>query len=222
VLSGECRLLVDGGERLLRPWDFFHCPRRDRACLRGRRRRAVRDPDGRCAVGGLAGALPGVRVRRALRRERRGGDVRPAAGVRALRAVPPGAALVLGPPPLVLASGGSALDRMRASRSRNSDSGHRQAVRVERGARSAQVSRRGTCTRKGRRHRSRRRIDQTFVSLDRVSRSSATACPAACAARWPVTAPRKSSRCRAYRWESTIAFTVAVRGTLRRRAISPK
>ncbi|HEY7691081.1 MAG TPA: cupin domain-containing protein [Gaiellaceae bacterium] len=26
VLAGECRLLVDGGERLLRPWDFFHCP----------------------------------------------------------------------------------------------------------------------------------------------------------------------------------------------------
>ena len=26
VLSGECRLLVDGGERLLREWDFFHCP----------------------------------------------------------------------------------------------------------------------------------------------------------------------------------------------------
>jgi len=26
VLSGECRLLVDGAERLLRPWDFFHCP----------------------------------------------------------------------------------------------------------------------------------------------------------------------------------------------------
>ena len=26
VLSGECRLLVDGGERLLQPWDFFHCP----------------------------------------------------------------------------------------------------------------------------------------------------------------------------------------------------
>jgi len=26
VLSGECRLLVDGEERLLRPWDFFHCP----------------------------------------------------------------------------------------------------------------------------------------------------------------------------------------------------
>ena len=26
VLSGDCRLLVDGEERPLRPWDFFHCP----------------------------------------------------------------------------------------------------------------------------------------------------------------------------------------------------
>jgi uncharacterized cupin superfamily protein len=26
VLSGECRLLVEGGERLLRAWDFVHCP----------------------------------------------------------------------------------------------------------------------------------------------------------------------------------------------------
>ena len=26
VLAGECRLLVDGEERLLRPWDFFHSP----------------------------------------------------------------------------------------------------------------------------------------------------------------------------------------------------
>jgi quercetin dioxygenase-like cupin family protein len=26
VLAGECRLLVEGEERLLRPWDFFHCP----------------------------------------------------------------------------------------------------------------------------------------------------------------------------------------------------
>ena len=25
VLSGECALLVEGGERRLRPWDFFHC-----------------------------------------------------------------------------------------------------------------------------------------------------------------------------------------------------
>jgi uncharacterized cupin superfamily protein len=26
VLSGKCRLLVNGEERLLRAWDFFHCP----------------------------------------------------------------------------------------------------------------------------------------------------------------------------------------------------
>jgi uncharacterized cupin superfamily protein len=26
VLSGECTLLVEGTERLLRQWDFFHCP----------------------------------------------------------------------------------------------------------------------------------------------------------------------------------------------------
>jgi quercetin dioxygenase-like cupin family protein len=26
VLAGECRLLVEGEERRLGPWDFFHCP----------------------------------------------------------------------------------------------------------------------------------------------------------------------------------------------------
>ena len=26
MLFGECTLLVDGEERLLRAWDFFHCP----------------------------------------------------------------------------------------------------------------------------------------------------------------------------------------------------
>jgi uncharacterized cupin superfamily protein len=26
VLSGECKLLVEGEERLLEPWDFVHCP----------------------------------------------------------------------------------------------------------------------------------------------------------------------------------------------------
>jgi uncharacterized cupin superfamily protein len=26
VLSGECRLLVEGAKRILRPWDFVHCP----------------------------------------------------------------------------------------------------------------------------------------------------------------------------------------------------
>lgn len=27
VLYGECLLIVDGQERPLKPWDFFHCPR---------------------------------------------------------------------------------------------------------------------------------------------------------------------------------------------------
>ena len=26
VVSGECKLLVEGEERLLQTWDFFHCP----------------------------------------------------------------------------------------------------------------------------------------------------------------------------------------------------
>ena len=25
VIEGECLLIVDGEERLLRPWDYFHC-----------------------------------------------------------------------------------------------------------------------------------------------------------------------------------------------------
>ena len=61
----------------------------------------------------------------------------------------------------------------------------------------AQVSRRGTRPREDRGQRRRRRLSQTFVSVDPASRASATASPAACAARWPVTAPKKSSRWRA-------------------------
>jgi hypothetical protein len=53
----------------------------------------------------LSGECTGVRARLAVRRERGGGDDRPAAGVHAVRAVTAGAALVLGPPPLGLALG---------------------------------------------------------------------------------------------------------------------
>jgi mannose-6-phosphate isomerase-like protein (cupin superfamily) len=62
VLFGECRLLVEGKERLLRPWDFFHCPAGTEHVLVGAGRRAVRDRGGRdlrsgtgvCRVGGTA------------------------------------------------------------------------------------------------------------------------------------------------------------------------
>jgi hypothetical protein len=53
-------------------------------------------------------------------------------------------------------------------------------------------------------------------------RAPATCCPAAWAAECPVTVARNASRWRAYSWESTVAVTVAVRGTSRSSAISPK
>src|SRR5262249_6786241 len=72
--------------------------RRDRARLRGRRRRAVRGTDDRRAGRSGAAPVPEVRARGPLRRERRGDDARPEAGVRAVRAVRGQAAGVLGPP----------------------------------------------------------------------------------------------------------------------------
>ena len=43
VLSGECVLVVEGEERLLRAWDFFHCPP-------GTRHVFVGAGDGPCAI----------------------------------------------------------------------------------------------------------------------------------------------------------------------------
>jgi uncharacterized cupin superfamily protein len=43
VLSGECRLLVEGEERLLRQWDFFHSPT-------GTEHIFVGAGDGRCVI----------------------------------------------------------------------------------------------------------------------------------------------------------------------------
>jgi uncharacterized cupin superfamily protein len=51
VLSGECRLLVEGEERLLRQWDFFHGPP-------GTEHIFVGDGDGPCAIL-MAGARSG-------------------------------------------------------------------------------------------------------------------------------------------------------------------
>ena len=100
VLSGECTLLVEGEERPLGPWDFVHTPA-------GVEHIFVGAGDGPCAIlmagartATVGGALPGVRARDALRRERGGGDARPRQGLRRFRALAAGAALVLGPPPL--------------------------------------------------------------------------------------------------------------------------
>ena len=104
VLSGEARLLVEGEERILRPWDFFHCPP-------GTEHIFVGAGDGPCVifmvgarVGGRGAALPGLRARGAVRRERRDGDVQSGRGVPGrLRAVAPRAAVVLVAPALGLA-----------------------------------------------------------------------------------------------------------------------
>ena len=104
VLSGECRLLVEGEERLLRPWDFFHSPA-------GTEHIFVGAGEGPCVilmVGARSGDwrvfYPVSGAGRALRGERGAGNVRPGSGVRGVRAVAARAALVLGPSPLGLAS----------------------------------------------------------------------------------------------------------------------
>jgi len=100
VLSGECALIVEGQERRLRPWDFFHAPPVvDRARVRRRRRGSVRDRDGRYAHR-PGRALPGVGARRASWRERCGGHLRLAEGIRDCGAVPARAAAELAPPAL--------------------------------------------------------------------------------------------------------------------------
>ena len=55
VLSGECRLLVDGEERLLRQWDFFHCPA-------GTEHVFVGAGDGPCAILMIGGRDPDEKV----------------------------------------------------------------------------------------------------------------------------------------------------------------
>ena len=95
VLSGECALLVEGEERRLRPWDFFHSPPWTEHTFVG----AGEGPCVILMVGSRSG--PGVHypvseARGALRRERGGGDLRLEAGVRVGRAVPARAAAELG------------------------------------------------------------------------------------------------------------------------------
>lgn len=55
VLSGECLLIVDGGERRLRAWDFVHCPA-------GTEHIFVGAGDGPCAILMIGARRPGRTV----------------------------------------------------------------------------------------------------------------------------------------------------------------
>ena len=95
VLSGECKLLVEGEERPLRQWDFVHCPA-------GTEHVFVGAGDGPCAVLMVgartrrrAAALPRLGARSAVRRERGGDDAGREPGVCEVRAAPEREAAVL-------------------------------------------------------------------------------------------------------------------------------
>ena len=83
VLHGECIAIVDGEERPMRQWDFFHCPA-------GVEHVFVGAGDGPCAVLMIgsrrfdAGSLPGQRGGGEVRRLGRRGDRRSRRGLRRL------------------------------------------------------------------------------------------------------------------------------------------
>ena len=92
VLQGECIALIEGEERLLKAWDFVHCPA-------GTEHAFVGAGDGPCgsscpvALHPHSAVYPRERARAAARRRRRAGDRPAAGGVRALpgpEAGPPG------------------------------------------------------------------------------------------------------------------------------------
>jgi uncharacterized cupin superfamily protein len=56
VLSGECLLVVEGKERRLRAWDYFHCPAWTEHVLVGA-------GDGPCVVLAVGARRPGTQVR---------------------------------------------------------------------------------------------------------------------------------------------------------------
>ena len=82
VLAGECLLLIEGEERLLRQWDFVHCPPWTEHVFVG----AGDGPCALLAVGTRSGEwrdLSAVRGRAPSPGRRRAGDARAARGVRA-------------------------------------------------------------------------------------------------------------------------------------------
>ncbi len=105
VLSGECTLLVEGEERTLRAWDFFHAPAGTEHIFVG----AGEEP---CVIL-MAGSRPADEQLRYPVSElaarygasARARDDRPGRGLRGLRARPLRAARVLGQLPLEHAEG---------------------------------------------------------------------------------------------------------------------
>ena len=101
VLAGECVLLVNGEERPLKAWDFFHCPAGTEHVIVGAGDAlADRARGGRPAR--RADQLPEVGPSGALRRKRGRDHHRPAGGVHAGRAreAEAGASRLLGQAPL--------------------------------------------------------------------------------------------------------------------------
>ena len=94
VLEGECIVVVEGEERRLRQWDYFHCAPGHGAHHDRRRRRALRDPDGRHAAPGQADPLSRGRGRREVRRLGRDGDRLAARGLRRIASRRAGAVAV--------------------------------------------------------------------------------------------------------------------------------
>jgi mannose-6-phosphate isomerase-like protein (cupin superfamily) len=81
VVSGTCRLLVDGVERSLQTWDFVNCPAGAPHVFVGTGERAMRDPDGRGPQAGRAVALSSVGARGALPGRCHGDNIGPGSSV---------------------------------------------------------------------------------------------------------------------------------------------
>jgi mannose-6-phosphate isomerase-like protein (cupin superfamily) len=85
VLSGECLLLVEGEERHLRAWDFFHCAPGTEHIFVGAGDGAMRPAHDGDAEAGPPDPLPGLRARAAARRRREDRHELTTGGVRVIR-----------------------------------------------------------------------------------------------------------------------------------------
>ena len=111
VLAGGCLLLVEGVERRLRAWDFFHCASMTEHIFIGAGDGPCVVPDDGNTSPGSPDLLPRLRAGSSPRRRGGGRDAEPAGGVRILTRGAPRASGGLEPAALGLrASAGSACD----------------------------------------------------------------------------------------------------------------